>query len=635
MTRPRSRVTPLSSRNQIDSASSPIINRNMLILGINAFHPDAAAAIYADGQLIAAAEEERFNRIKHWAGFPVESIRYCLQAANAEIKEVDHVAVSRNPRARFFDKVLFALRNRPRISLIRDRLRNAARMGDLRALLAEALSVDPAGMKQAQHHIEHHDAHMASAFFVSPFDEAACLSIDGFGDFLSAKWGIGRGTAIEPLGAVAFPHSLGILYTAVTQYLGFASFGDEYKVMGLAPYGEPEFAETLRAVIRPSAHGFELDLSCFQHHSEGVSMTWNNCAPVLGAVYSNELVRRLGPSRKPGTPLECRHRNIAASLQCVTEEIYLTLLRRLQAATRVKSVCIAGGVAFNSVANGKILQETGFDRVYIQPAAGDAGTAIGAAAAVRHTALGFRREFMMSHSYWGPEYSAFSINSALDRARGKLDAVNTSRQGVDDDDAVCAYAAEAIASGLVVGWFQGRMEWGPRALGNRSILADPRNREMKDILNTRIKNRESFRPFCPSVIAERMDDYFESSYPEPFMIKVYTVRPEQREVIPAVTHVDGTARVQTVRREDNPLYYKLLERFHRLTGVPVLLNTSFNENEPIVRSPEEAIDCFARTALDVLIIGRNILAKPAAASFHAVNKAVTAALTATQPAGSR
>ncbi len=466
---------------------------------------------------------------------------------------------------------------------------------------------------------------MASAFFVSPFDQAACMSIDGFGDFSSAKWGIGRGSSIKTLGTVGFPHSLGIFYTAITQYLGFPNYGDEYKVMGLASYGEPEYLDVFRRIVRLTADGFALDLDYFVHHKQGAPMNWNGSAPALGRIYSDELVRRLGPARESAAPIEPRHMNLAASLQSLTEEIYLGLLQRLQQTTRMRAVCVAGGVAFNSVANGGILEETGFDDVYIQPAAGDAGTAIGAAYSVWHSSTRRPRDFVMRHSFWGPEYSDESIRLTLETRRRALTESSIAAELEDDDDRLCARAAEAIASGLIVGWFQGRMEWGPRALGNRSILADPRRAGMKDVLNLKIKNRESFRPFCPSILLEHAPEYFESSYPEPFMLKVYRVKPDKREFIPAVTHVDGTGRLQTVSKEENPRYYKLIERFYRLTGVPVLLNTSFNENEPIVRSPDDAIDCFLRTEIDLLIIGDRILARPAAVSLLRWNETARAA----------
>jgi carbamoyltransferase len=582
----------------------------MIVLGLNAYHGDASAAIVVDGNLIAAAEEERFNRVKHSAGFPARAVEYCLQAAGVAIGDVDHVAVSRNPGAHLQEKILFAVSRRPSFAMLRDRLTNAARVRDIRQALARALGVPAETVRARQHGVEHHRAHMASAFLVSPFEEAACLSIDGFGDFLSAMWGVGTGTAITTLGQVMFPHSVGIFYTAITQYLGFVHYGDEYKVMGLAPYGDPEFVPDLRRILVQDAAGYRLDLDYFIHQSNGVEMTWEDGPPKMGRVYSDAFVRRFGPARNVNEPLEQRHMNLAASVQAVTEEVYFALLNRLYAETGQAAVCLAGGVAYNSVANGKILARTPFTDLYIQPAAGDAGTAIGAAFEVWYRESNQRRAFVMRHSYWGPAFTDAEVRAEVGRHGARLDAAGCTVTDFSNPGELCARTAEAIAASCVVGWFQGRMEWGARALGNRSILADPRRAEMKDILNARVKRRESFRPFCPSILAERASEYFERSYPDPFMLTVYPVTPEKRALIPAVTHVDGSGRFQTVGEDTNPLYRALLMAFEARTGVPVLLNTSFNENEPVVCTPDQALDCFLRTRMDVLAIGPLFIDKP-------------------------
>lgn len=581
----------------------------MVILGINAFHGDASAALVVDGHLVAAVEEERFNRIKHWAGFPIQSIRYCLEHAGLAIKDVDHIAVSRDPSANLHRKILFTLSKRPNLGLVKDRLQNAAKVGDATTALAEGLGVAAESIRAQSHKVEHHMAHMASAFYVSPFEHATCLSIDGFGDFLSAMWGVGKGSKIKPLGRVMFPHSLGIFYTAVTQYIGFPHYGDEYKVMGLAPYGEPTYLEAFRKIVRKTKRGFELDLDFFLHHSEGVAMTWEGGAPTIGRVFSDRFVAEFGPARQKGEPLEKRHEDLAASLQALAEEIYFHLLNLAHRATGIESLCLAGGVVYNSVANGKIFANTPFTDIYIQPAAGDAGTAIGAAFHVWNTVLGQPRGFAMRHAYWGPEYSATDIDRAIRARAADLETGGCGTRTFDDDASLCEATAKAIADGNVVGWFQGRMEWGARALGNRSILTDPRRTDMKDILNARIKRREPFRPFCPTILQNRVGEYFEQTYPEPFMIKVYQIKPEKRAEIPAVTHVDGSGRLQTVSRGENPLYSELIEAFDRLTGVPVVLNTSFNENEPVVCNPDEALDCFLRTKMDVLAMGRTMIVK--------------------------
>jgi carbamoyltransferase len=407
-----------------------------------------------------------------------------------------------------------------------------------------------------------------------------------------------------------FPHSLGLFYLAVTQYLGFLKYGDEYKVMGLAPYAEPAFVRQLRQLVRLLPDGrFEIDLRYFRHHTEGVSMTWEDGEPTIGRVYTPKLEELLGPARRPDEPIQPRHEAIAASLQAVFEESVFHVLRALHKRTGLSRLCLAGGCAMNSVANGKIREQTPFREVFVQPAAGDNGTALGAALYVAHDVLGERRRFVMKHAYWGPAFSDETVATALAGRMDDLRRVGCRVSRIDDQDELCRQAAGWIAKGKVVGWFQGRMEWGARALGNRSILADPRQPDTRDIINTRIKLREKFRPFAPSIIEESLDEYFVGAVPDPFMVQVYPVRQDKRGVIPAVTHVDGSGRLQTVSRETNPLYWSLIKAFEKETGVPVLLNTSFNENEPIVHLPVEALDCFLRTRMDALVMGHWVLDK--------------------------
>lgn len=582
-----------------------------MILGINAYHGDVAAALLQSGQLVTAVEEERFRRVKHWAGFPRESLRVCLDTAGLQSSDVDHFAVSRDPRANVFRKAAYVLRNRPRLALVRDRADNARRIRGLPGALAEALQVDSARVRGQLHWVEHHPAHLASAFLPSPFEEAAVCAIDGFGDFVSTSMANGRGNSLEIFGKVYFPHSLGLLYLAITQYLGFLSFGDEYKVMGLAPYGTPDHVAKLRRLIRlKPGGGFTLDLSYFRHASDGVSMTWLDGEPKIGPVYTSRLETLLGgPARKPEEGLDSRHEAIAASLQVVFEEAFFHVLDALYRRAGMRRLCLAGGCAMNSVANGKIRERTPFEEVYIQPAAADNGTALGAALYVQHQVLGVPRQFVMEHSYWGPEFDDATIHAVLDSRARDLERHRCRTRRIDSEPELCRWTAEQIAGGKVVGWFQGRMEWGARALGNRSIVADPRRPEMREILNTRIKFREKFRPFAPSILEESVHDYFVDAVPDPFMIQVYPVRPEKREVIPAVTHVDGSGRLQTVSRRTNRRYWELIKAFEALTGVPVLLNTSFNENEPIVHSPEQALDCFLRVSMDVLVMGSTTLEK--------------------------
>jgi carbamoyltransferase len=581
----------------------------MNILGINAYHGNSSAAMVCDGELVAAVEEERFNRVKYAAGFPAQAIRYCLKEAGLKLSEIDHVAVPRNPYARLATKLFYAVRMP---SFARDRAKVLVKFTGVREALANAFDADPAKLAATFHRIEHHQAHLASAFFVSPFERAALLSADGLGDFASTMWGTGAGNRMRIEDAIAFPHSLGLYYTAVTQYLGFPKFGDEYKVMGLAAYGQPENLEAFRDIVRFDANGngngFRLGLDYFIHHRTGPEMSWADAGktPVQGKLFSSELPRRLGPTRATEEPLEQRHRNLACSLQARLEEVYLGMLKKLAEHTGLKAVCLAGGVAFNCVANGKIFDNTPFEQVYVQPAAGDGGLSVGAAYYVWHQKLGKPRSFVMDHAYWGPGFSREEIRSAIEAS-----GVSQNGYAVAElpEEELSRRAAAIIADGKILGWFQGRAEWGPRALGNRSIVADPRRADMKEILNRRIKHREIFRPFAPSILAEATGEWFEKSHASPFMTLAYAVRPDKRSQIPAPTHVDGTGRLQTVTRQANPRYYSLISAFRDLTGVPLVLNTSFNDNEPIVCRPEEALDCFLRTQMDALVVGDFLVSK--------------------------
>ncbi len=580
------------------------------ILGINAYHADVSAVLVRDGQLVAAVEEERFRRIKHVAGFPAEAIRKCLEMAEIEGHQVDHVGVSRNPRAHLWRKGLFTIRNRPGGGLLRDRAANYRRVDAIPATVGEALGLAPGAKGPQVHWVEHHPAHLASTFFVSPFEEAAVCAIDGFGDFVSTSWGVGRASSIDVRHRTFFPHSLGVLYLALTQYLGFQKFGDEFKVMGLAPYGAPDFTDKLRRLVNLEPAGeFALDLSYFQHWSGGAGMTWDDGEPKLGLVYSTKLEELLGPARRPGEPVTARHEAIAASLQAVFEEAAFHVLRGVHAATKLPRLALAGGCAMNSVANGKIREATPFEEVYVQPAAGDNGTALGAAFWVWNQVLGQPRGFVMRHGYWGPSFNGTATEAALAARRSDLDAQSCRVKKMASFAELADQTAGQIADGLVVGWFQGPMEWGARALGNRSILADPRRADMREIINTKIKFREKFRPFAPSILEEAHSQYFTGSVPDPFMIQVYPVRADKRSVIPAVTHVDGSGRLQTVSRDANERYWELIKAFERRTGVPIVLNTSFNENEPIVHEPSEALDCFLRTRMDVLVLGNHVITK--------------------------
>jgi len=589
----------------------------MYILGINAYHGDAAAALVHDGKLIAAVEEERFNRCKHCAGFPTESVKYCLSVAGIGIEEVEHIGISRDPSAHLHKKILFTAQRAAKsvgagggeragersekagpglFRQVADRLSNAAKVRDLKDDLARALGVPRGKLRARFHNVEHHRAHLASSFYVSPFERAALLSIDGFGDFISTMWGAGEGNTIEVLGQVEYPHSTGIVYTATTQFLGFPHYGDEGKVMGLAPYGEPRYMAEFRDIIRTEEGGrFKLNLDYFRHHAEGVEMSWDEGSPSIGQIFSDKYAKLFGPAREKGAPLTDREHDIAASLQRRLEEVSFHILNHLHEKTGLTDLGLSGGVAYNSVMNGKILLNTPFRRVYVQPAAGDSGTAVGACYQIYNGILKEPRGEVMEGAYTGPEFSDEEIRSELERSGLAYESYT--------DREVTRRAAQDIANGAVMGWFQGRMEYGPRALGNRSIVVDPRRADMKDILNDRIKKREPFRPFAPSILEDRVGEYFEQTHPAPTMLMVYQIKPEKRAEIPAVTHVDGTGRLQTVSRKVNDRYYQLISDFNELTGVPIVLNTSFNENEPVVCTPRHAIDCFLKTKMDVLYIG--------------------------------
>jgi carbamoyltransferase len=582
----------------------------VLVLGLNAYHGDVSAALVHDGVLLAAIEEERFRRVKHWAGFPSEAMRQCLAIAGATPADVDAFAVSRDPRAHRLRKALFVLGHHPSPRLVTDRLRNQRRIGSVAAAIAGALDVEERRVRERLHQVEHHPSHLASAFYVSGFEEAAVVAIDGFGDFVSTSVAHGAAHSLTVLDRVHFPHSLGMLYLAVTQYLGFPNYGDEFKVMGLAPYGEPSFVDRLRQLVHLEPDGgFALDLSYFRHASDGVDMTWDEGPPTIGNVFTPKLEALVGPARRSGEALTAKHEAIAASLQQVYEDAAFHVLRAAYEKTRLPRLCLAGGCAMNSVANGKLREHTPFREVYIQPGAADNGTALGAAFHVDAQLTRRRTPFAMTHSYWGPEFPDQAIASAIDERAAEIAARHCTRRTIADERALCGFGAAEIAAGKVVGWFQGRMEWGARALGNRSILADPRRADMRDIINAKIKFREKFRPFAPSALAELADRYFENVTPDPFMVKVVPVRVGCRAAIPAVTHVDGSGRLHTVSRDANPLYWMLIDSFRQITGVPILLNTSFNENEPIVLRPAEALDCFLRTNMDVLVMGRHVLAK--------------------------
>ena len=570
----------------------------MIILGLNAYHGDASAAIIRDGELVCAIEEERIRRIKHWAGLPTEAIRFCLAECGITLDDVGIIAISREPKAKLFEKLLHTIKGGVKLSAIKDRLANRQKIGSLK----DELTKEFGEFKARIVNVEHHRAHLASAFFASPFEEAALLSIDGFGDFTSTTIGVGKGTNISVLDSVSYPHSVGVFYTTFTQWLGFMNYGDEYKVMGLAPYGKPIYADKIQKSIHLTDDGlFKLDLKYFRHPKEGVAMSWDGGEPKIGVLYSDELIAEFGAPRGKDDPLTDFHRDMAASVQAVCEKSIFHILTHLHKRTGQKNVCIAGGVAQNSVANGKILANTPFEALYIPPAGHDAGTSIGAALWVYNQVEQNPRMAPMMHGYLGPRFDDEEIEGYLSSQGVKYEKLEQSE--------LLDRVTECLIGGGVVGWFQGRAEFGPRALGHRSIIADPRREDAKDILNLKIKRRESFRPFAPSILKERVAEYFEQDDNVPFMEKVFVIKDEKRASIPAVTHVDGTGRLQSVDAEVEPLYHALISRFCEKTGVPILLNTSFNENEPIVNTPNEALDCFLRTKMDMLVMGNVVVSR--------------------------
>jgi len=578
----------------------------MLILGLNTFHADASAALVdiETGQLVAALAEERLNRIKHFAGFPEMAIRRCLQMVGAGPEDIAHVAIARDGKANLLAKFGFALTHLPSISrLAKQRLERRAEVASAPELLEKTFGSDAGNLKAKFHHVEHHLAHVASSFYVSPFEEAALLSIDGFGDFASTMTAHGRGTEIDVLDRTLFPHSMGVVYTAVCQFIGYDQYGDEGKVMGLAPLGKDKYRPFFDQLVSLEPGGrFKLNLDWFIHHTVGVDYSFDDVGrPTVAPLYSDKFIAEFGPARVRHAELTQRDMDIARSLQACLERVYFHILNDLHARTKCDQLCLAGGVALNSVANGLALKETPFKEIYIQPAAGDDGTSVGAAYWVLHQELKKPRACVLETASLGPEYNDDEIAAALQEA-----GITAERL---DEDQLVTQTAKEMAATKVVGWFQGRMEWGPRALGNRSIVAHPGHPDMKDILNSRIKHREWFRPFAPSVLAERLNDCFESEHPTPFMLMVYQTRPEMYSQLCAVDHDDHTGRVQTVTPQMNARYYKLIQAFERETGIPVVLNTSFNENEPIVCTPKEAIDCYLRTKMDVLAIGSYLCRK--------------------------
>ena len=574
----------------------------MLILGLNMFHADASAAIVQDGKVVFGIAEERLNRVKHYAGFPTMAIQACLDVVGAKIGDIDHIAVGQDTDANLAEKVRYAISNPAKLlNFIRLRKRKQD-IRDVRELIANNLECDPEALRFKVHHLEHHIAHIASAYYCSPWEKAAGFSYDGSGDFVSTMMARCEGNKVDVLDRVFLPHSLGSFYTMICEFIGYNKYGDEGKVMGLAPYGRDTYCDQVRELLMTSSSGFELDLEYFKPlgSNEGMQIKQDGTV-ALARHFSGRMEELFGPPRAPDSEITQRDMDLAYAMQHCFEEVFFHLLNELHKQVPLENIAMAGGCALNSVANGKLFARTPFRHTWIQPAAGDEGLAVGAALHTYHSVLGHKRDFVMQNSYLGPEFSDSRIESSLNAAGVKFRKL--------ERGPMLDTVSDRIAKGDVVGWFQGRMEWGPRALGNRSILAHPGLPNMKDVLNARIKRREWFRPFAPSILQERQAEFFEHDHPSPFMLHVYKIKPEKREQLCAVNHVDDTGRLQSVSREENPLYYELIQSFERKSGIPVVLNTSFNENEPIVCAPEEAISCFQRTRMDALAIGPYVALK--------------------------
>ena len=579
-----------------------------VILGINAFHADSAACLVVDGELKAAVAEERLGeRRKHSPVFPANAIRTVLRMGGVQLRDVTHVAIARDTRANMASKAAYVL-GRPVKSMaaVWEHLSRNKRTGNTFTQLAEICGEPAAHARFELVPVEHHLAHIASAYYLSPFESlTAALSYDASGDFASMMAARCEGTRIEVLDRVVLPHSLGFFYTALCQFIGFDEFGEEYKVMGLAPYGEDRHPDLMRKILKlPEDGWFELAKGYFGMHEGGQSGELDERGHLVsGRMFTQRLVRELGQPRKRAEPLTQREKDIARSCQVRFEEAAVHCLRRLHRLVPTEQFAMAGGCALNGVANARILRDTPFKTPYLQCASSDDGTCLGAAYWCYHNVCGGTQRFHMGHGYWGPEYGDAETAAVAGQSGLPVERL--------EGDRLLDRVTDLLRAGKVVGWYQGRSEWGPRALGNRSILADPTHPQMKEIINVKIKRRESFRPFAPSVLAEKAGEYFEQAVMSPFMMHVVKFRPEWRERLPAVVHVDGTGRLQTVSREENPAYHGLIQRFAEKSGVGIVLNTSFNENEPIVDTPQQALDCFLRTDMDALCLGGYLMVKPA------------------------
>lgn len=578
----------------------------MIILGINAFHPDSSACLLINGKIVFAIEEERLNRIKHWSGMPLLSIKKCLLNANISINDIDFVTINHNPFSNIFNKFKYLIKNKPYLNFYLEKFKNLKKKNNILNILTDNFGSLKKSCKLIG--IDHHQSHLASAFYDSSFDNAVNVSIDAFGDFSSASWGVGNNYVIKIDERILFPHSLGIFYEAFTQFLGFSNFGDEYKIMGLSSYGKPTEINSIKKIINLKNNGkFELNLDYFNHHKNRISYSWDNVSPKTNILFNKNIIKLFGNPRSKDEPINSYHYNLASSVQNQYEGVLLHILDNVYKKYKINKLTLSGGCAQNSLANGKVLKNTKFNSLFIPSNPGDAGGAIGAAYTLWHK-LKKIRPVRNLDAYLGSDYTDNEIEKVIKINNEKLLAKKCSFVHYENEDLLCKFIAEEITKEKVIGWFQGRMEWGPRALGNRSIIADPRSKNIKDIINSKIKRRESFRPFAPSILLEEANNWFLNfNEEEPFMSRVIEFINDKKDLVPGVAHIDGTGRLQTVKQEQNPRYYKLIKYFFKITGVPIILNTSFNENEPIVLNPQEALDCFLRTEMDMLVMNNWVI----------------------------
>ncbi len=577
------------------------MNKDIYIIGLNIYHGDSSACIMKNGEIIFAIEEERINRIKHWAGLPIESIKACLKFSNISIEKVDYIAINSNPFSNIFFKIKYSLMNVKDYKFFLEKLFLKNKKISFDKLLGSKLNVKKLPKIK---YFDHHLCHMASAYFPSNFKKSLLISADGFGDFASTVAAVANNNSIDIKHKILFPHSLGIFYQAFTQLLGFKNYGDEYKVMGLSAYGKNRFKDKIDNVIKVTDGSFKLNLNFFHHHNRNMNMKWENESPMFDDLYNKNLIDLFSFDFENKDINEI-HMDLAKGVQEKYEEAILQYIKFYKDKFSCDFLALSGGCAMNSLANGKIIEKLNFKDVYIPPAPGDAGGAIGAAILCDKELFDSKKKYYQN-PYLGGDLKGINLKNIIESKINKSELKNITIDKYSNEDLV-KVVAKNIYNNDVVGWYQNRMEWGPRALGNRSILANPCNPEIKDIINLKIKRREKFRPFAPSILREHVSKWFKLDIDVPYMGIVLKINDSKKDLLPGVAHIDGTGRLQTVEKERNSLFYNLIKSFYDISGVPIVLNTSFNENEPIVNTPEEAIDCFLRTKMDVLVVGNFVL----------------------------